>query len=916
MICLCAVRFAYRGSSTAVFLSSVLTMSFGSLVLAQGIQTSSIVGTVVDSTGAVVPNAVVSLQGDGSIPAIVTTTTDDLGRYRFGALPPGRYDVRSRLAGFVDGEYLNAELAVAATLTVDLILRPAGVRTEITVPHTALLVDVHSAAASAHIDQRFLEDLPTRRVVQDLINFAPGVNAGVGFGGTQDNNAFYLDGVDTTEAQSAKSYLHVNQNWLEEVEVAALGASARYGETTGVSANAILRSGTNRFSGLAEMLVTRPSWLARNTSSLSEQLQRNFAPLDIISWQDTSVQAGGPIVSGRLWYFAGIESFSNRFKPAGYDGPGEEHLRNHTELVKPTVALGKSWRVEGFLNRGAYEDRGLYLGPLKPPETTADAVQPQFVWNARLTWVPSPGTLFEVRNGGYRSDSREDPYGPGTREGPPSHVDVATGLYSINTPTWFDGKRTQFMTAATATSYRDSAVGQHELQGGLEWEHAWMSNGANNPGDMFFTDDNGAPWRVNVWTGQFFTASSRRVGLFLSDNWQVHRLTLAPGIRVDVNRASVPTAADVFSTTPVSPRVGVAWDVIASHRLVLRAHAGRYYDPIAHGRISTLDRSHDETTTVFQILGPGALQRISTSSNSASNLVIDPHVKQAYVDQITSGLQVQIATDATAEINYIYRNFGRFIGMVEIDRRWVPVPRQDPGPDNLPGTADDGEFLTAYVRDPADVQPFYSYSNPEGAYRRYDGIQFIGRKRLSANWQAQASYTWSRTFGTVDNNSGTTGGINDLGTGGGFSNPNRLINQDGRAPYDPRELKILGVGDIPLWGGVTLATVFRYTSGQAWARRATIRNMTLGGTEIVSVEPRGARRLPAIEQIDARVEKKVPLGRAGRLGIGVDVFNVTNQGVPNSDLPFPVQTSSGPFLGVPLKWVDPRLLRVGVRLMF
>jgi len=91
-------------------------------------------------------------------------------------------------------------------------------------------------------------------------------------------------------------------------------------------------------------------------------------------------------------------------------------------------------------------------------------------------------------------------------------------------------------------------------------------------------------------------------------------------------------------------------------------------------------------------------------------------------------------------------------------------------------------------------------------------------------------------------------------------------------------------GGAPRGGGFTVGTVARYTSGQAWARRATIRNMTLGDTELVWVEPRGTRRLPAIKQIDLRVEKRFSLGRSRQLGISGDVFNLTNQGVPNSDL--------------------------------
>ena len=158
-------------------------------------------------------------------------------------------------------------------------------------------------------------------------------------------------------------------------------------------------------------------------------------------------------------------------------------------------------------------------------------------------------------------------------------------------------------------------------------------------------------------------------------------------------------------------------------------------------------------------------------------------------------------------------------------------------------------------------------------------------------------------------------GTEDLGASGPFTNPNRLINNEGLAMFDPRELKVLGVVSVPRWRGLTVGAVYRHTSGQTWARRATIRDLNQG-SERIWMEPRGSRRLPAINNLDLRVEKQISVGRSLRMGISADVFNVTNQSVPNSDVSFPVSVDSGPFLGVPTAWVDPRLLRVGVRMSF
>ena len=127
-------------------------------------------------------------------------------------------------------------------------------------------------------------------------------------------------------------------------------------------------------------------------------------------------------------------------------------------------------------------------------------------------------------------------------------------------------------------------------------------------------------------------------------------------------------------------------------------------------------------------------------------------------------------------------------------------------------------------------------------------------------------------------------------------------------------MKLLADASVPWGGGFTIGAIYRYTSGQAWARRAFM--VFGGGGDAIKVEPRGSRRLPAINNLDLRIEKLIPVGRSARLGVSADLFNVTNQAVPNSDVDFPVNVFSGPNLGDPWSWRDPRLLRIGVRMTF
>ena len=113
-----------------------------------------------------------------------------------------------------------------------------------------------------------------------------------------------------------------------------------------------------------------------------------------------------------------------------------------------------------------------------------------------------------------------------------------------------------------------------------------------------------------------------------------------------------------------------------------------------------------------------------------------------------------------------------------------------------------------------------------------------------------------------------------------------------------------------------LSGIFRYTTGQAWGRNAFVTGLRQGVARI-RIEPVGTRRAPAINQFDFRAEKTMRITAAGgTLGVFADVFNVFNQGVPDSNISNAVEHFSGARFGLPNYWVDPRLLRIGARVTF
>ena len=464
-----------------------LMMLSPSFARAQGLDQSAIVGTVSDRTHAVIVDAKVTLTGSSLIggPRHLSSAAD--GTYRFAALPPGDYDIEAEFQGFQTTGRRGVQLPAGGTMVLDLVLEVAPISNAVEVEGASPLVDVRSTSVPVHLDQETLQALPTSRWLPSVINLLPGIAADAAFGGTQASNGMYVDGVDITEPHFQDAVGRFNYNWIQEVQVVGLGASAQHGEFTGVAARSIVRSGSNRFSGLAEYWTTRPNWLAHNTASLEAQLARRFeAKKLLVSW-DASAQLGGPILRDRLWFFAGFQRATDDSRPAGYTFTGSRREHDPRAIAKITAAPASAVRLEGFVSHSAYLVTGDGIDPYTPIEAAWDTRQPQTSWNAGLSWTPGPSTLVEARTGGMVSTAYSDPHAPATVAGPPPRYDLVTGLYSANVPYTYEWGGSRHTASVTLTQDIARALkGSHHLALGLEIERAHSTDKMETPGGVSY----------------------------------------------------------------------------------------------------------------------------------------------------------------------------------------------------------------------------------------------------------------------------------------------------------------------------------------------------------------------------------------------------------------------------------------------
>ena len=901
---------------TGRVLGILVVLAVAKIAAGQGTVTATVSGTIRDRSGAVLPDAVLEVTGTSLIGGPRRIPVSREGTYHIAALPPGDYELSATSRGFQTVKRPGIRLPAGAAAVIDFSLSVRGLEEAVVVNARPPMVDARSAGVPIRLEQDLLFNLPVARNVAGLINLAPGVSSDVAFGGSQRGNEILVDGTRTTDPMFQDPLARVSYNWVQEVNIAALGANAEFGGFTGVAANAVLRSGSNRYQGRAEYWMSRPEWLDRNTAELAARLQRTFRPRELLVWREPSAQIGGPIVRDRLWFFTGITNARREDRPGGFSGVGSRDQRDTQLLVKPSFAPTGNVRLDGFVQRGRLRLDGDGIGPGVPLEASWDVRLPQTLWNANANIAAGARTLLEVRHNGYSIDLTQGPHRPGTREGPYPHIDFTTLNFSQNADSYFDTHSTIWTTSATLSTHSNfGRGGLHVFKVGAEHERMRVHQVFGYPGGRLYWDDAGVPVEVELWDGLDSRATTGRRVVFGQGEWAAApRLTIHAGLRLEFNRGSVPLRSATFSTNTVAPRVGAVLDVAKDHRTFVRFHYGHYYDPIFASRIAEDDTSVANPRTIGRVTGPDEFEVVSVET-SQDSLAIDENLRHSRVTQTIAGVEHELFDDVSVQAQYIRRRFSNYMGLIDTGSIWAPVQRTDPGPDGALNTTDDGSLVTAYfLTNPGAA--FNVYTNPADAYNHYDAVQVAGRKRYSDNWQLQASYTWSRNHGTVGNRWHVNAARFNLGSPGYFVNPNLGINREGRAIFDPtHEAKLLGSYAVPWMGGAMVSAVYRYTTGQAWGRQVFFGG--LPSFERVRIEPIGTRRAPALNTADLRVEKTMRLPRSGgTLGVFADVFNVNNQGVPDSNVTNAINDVSGPNFGVPNAWLSPRMLRVGVRASF
>src|SRR5215210_710800 len=276
-------------------------------------QRGTIEGTIKDTSGAVLPGVTVEARSDNG--AVLSTTSNETGVYRFPSLAPGIYALKVTLQGFNGGRNDSVHIGLGQVKKVDFSLAPAGVTESVQVTAETPLVDVRGSARQTNIRAEQVELLPKGRDFSTLVTQAPGANQEAKLGGlsidgaSAGENRFIIDGIETNDMVHGTSGKNVIADFVEEIQVKSSGYTAEFGGATGGVINVITKSGTNDWRGNAlfnwqgdKLQGERRKTLRKNLSN-DDIAEYVMYPKDQFNRIEPGFALGGPIARNRAWFF-------------------------------------------------------------------------------------------------------------------------------------------------------------------------------------------------------------------------------------------------------------------------------------------------------------------------------------------------------------------------------------------------------------------------------------------------------------------------------------------------------------------------------------------------------------------------------------------------------------------------------------
>lgn len=554
------------------FLSVMIAAILAAPVYSQS-TTGSILGDVVDASGASLPGATVKLLNQAT-GAAREALTNEVGSYRFDALPPVEYTVTVEFSGFKTVTRQNIKVPVASQVKIDFRLEISSTSETVTVTEQVPLVETTENAIKTLIDNTRIEELPLKtRDFIDLALLAPGVvtdqasdtrgseTDSVSFGGMSERfKSMWLEGVDFNDevtgggsSLSSATRTQLAQEAIQEFQVMANAYSAEFGRSATGVINIVTKSGTNEFHGngfyfLRDDAFDKPNFFAKKVPPFKAE--------------QYGATLGGPIKKDKAHFFFSYERRSadrstsvvipaqlvDFAKNLGYDTrtdvsvPSRFHnyFGKLTYTINPAHSLAATW---------VYDRRTIantQVGGNLSADSGYNDKRRSYFFTTNLTSLLGQNTVNELRFNRstqtlFRDSEKARPtlsfpaitFGRDNTQGRQQRNWIFSDTMSFN------ASRHSFRWGLEANIVAGTYVSSGNANGTFTFAADRPVN-PNDPSTLPFRFNQGIELRtgkINVWgyNKSAYTRSSNIFALFFNDSWRARpNVTLTAGVRYDV----------------------------------------------------------------------------------------------------------------------------------------------------------------------------------------------------------------------------------------------------------------------------------------------------------------------------------------------------------------------------------------------
>jgi hypothetical protein len=514
---------------------------------------------------------------------VAAVVSDGSGRFAVRGLPPGRYRVVARFAGFTDLSPAPMTLADGQDQEIDLDLALAPVTEDVKVIAQAGLAQTETSVSRDTVKGHMNEFLPVAGDgYRALLPIMPGVvrapDGRISLKGARETQGALQVGRGYANDPSTGNFgIELPADSIDSVDVLPNPYAAEDGRFSSTVVRIETRAGSNQWHGLVNGFVPIPCLRLCDGASMGI---RNYRPR---GW------FGGPIVKDRLFISQGVQYRFARVRvpglPEAANDTTDHGLETFTRL-DANVAAGHTLTATAALFPRRAQSVG--LNTFTPSEAAPDyrlmgysvAVADSATLSA-AAFVESSltATVYHADVSGHGEAPEE------------LTVDGTRGNF-FNT----QSRRTHTVQWAESVSgSHHSATGEHLLRAGVDVMWAAYSGNSDSRPVIVRRADGTVSQRFDFGPGTAQQVSGTDVAAFLQDRWRVsRRLLFEPGLRVDRD--------GVIRRTNLSPRIGTVVGLLGDDVGVLRGGIGVFYErtPLNVGAFKSF-----ETVTLTRFAADG-----------------------------------------------------------------------------------------------------------------------------------------------------------------------------------------------------------------------------------------------------------------------------------------------------------------------